>query len=332
MDELQQLRSFDQIKSLADARRLSILRLLMAGPATISQLGRVLKESPAWVRHHVKQLEAARLVEMVTEEVSEGFVEKYYQARAGAFLFQELILPELHHRQAIAIIGSHDLALEYLAQRMHQSSARIELINLPVGSLEGLVALRQGIAHMAGCHLWDAETGEYNLPFVKHFFPDRSMKIFTLAHREQGLLVTAGNPHRIQGLEDLLREDVTMINRNRGSGTRLWLERQLVSLELSTGHIHGYDREACTHTQVASEVRQGHAVTGLGILAAARRYSLDFIPIFQERFDLVLPDEQLRNPDILPILDFMQTKEFRRKIESMGGYDTSHTGDQWISN
>lgn len=331
MAEFQHLTSLEQVKLLADPRRLSILRRLMAGPATLSQLGRALGESPAWIRHHLKQLEAAGLVEISAVEGSEEFGEKYYRAKAGAFFFQELILPELQNRQAITVIGSHDLALELLAQRIRQSSARLEMLILPVGSLEGLVALRQGFTHLTGCHLLDAESGEYNRPFVKHFFPDHPMAIVTLSHREQGLMVAAGNPLGIRGLEDLLREEVTLINRNRGSGTRLWLDRQLASLGLPPDRIQGYDREARTHTQVARAIQQGHADIGLGLLAATRQHGLDFLPLFQERYDLVLPEEQVHHRGFLSILDSIQTAEFRRNVESLGGYDTSHTGEQWIS-
>jgi putative molybdopterin biosynthesis protein len=327
MVEIEQIKDFDQIKIVTDPNRLSILRLLMAGPATLTQLGRVMGEHPAWVRHHLKQLEAAGLVEMKTAQVSGGFVEKYYQAKARAFYFQEIILPEISGKKIVVMLGSHDLALNVLAQRSPEKTG-LQLIIQPVGSLDGLVALRQGIAQISGCHLLDSQSGEYNLPFIRHIFPDRPMVLVTLAHRQQGLLVAPGNPRQIRGLEDLGREDVTLANRNRGSGTRLWLDQQLERMGIPPEGVRGYNQEAHTHTAVALAIQHGRADTGLGLYAAARLAKLEFIPIFQERYDLALPEEQYQAPEIQSLLDYLQSRQFRRLVDSLGGYDTHHTGEE----
>src|SRR3990172_11693874 len=223
MDNVEHIRSFDQIKVLADPHRLAILRLLMVEPATLTQLGRVLGHHPAWVRHHVKQLEGAGLVEMYSAQITGGYVEKYYRARAAAFWLQQMILPEAPGMNHLVLMGSDDLALSALA---HSATERLgmRLIIQPVGSLDGLIALRQGMAQISACHLLDIPSGEYNLPYVRHIFPDRAVGLVTLAHRQQGLLVAEGNPLRIQGIADLVRSEVTLVNRNRGSGTRLWLD------------------------------------------------------------------------------------------------------------
>jgi putative molybdopterin biosynthesis protein len=329
MDYLRRIHNFEHLKILADSRRLTILRLLMAGPATLSQLGQTLDEHPARVRHHLKQLEEADLVEMVDTRVVRGFVEKYYRARAQAFWFQELILPEDPERDIFAVLGSHDLALEILAEHLRQREKEaLELLVLPVGSLDGLVALRQGSAQIAGCHLLDAESGEYNLPFIRHLLPDRQVSLLTLAYRQQGLLVAAGNPLAIHGLEDLARPEVVLINRNRGSGTRLWLDRQLEILSIHPNTLNGYNREARTHTAVAETVARGKASVGLGLRASARQFGLDFIPLFQERFDLALAQELLESRRLQPLFDYLQSAEFRRAVEGLGGYETAHTGDQ----
>jgi putative molybdopterin biosynthesis protein len=197
-----------------------------------------------------------------------------------------------------------------------------------VGSLEGLIALRQGLAQMAGCHLLDAESGEYNLPYVRHLFPDREVALVTLVHREQGLLVAPGNPHQIHQMEDLTRPDVRIINRNRGSGTRLWLDHELGRLSLPVQALRGYEREVRTHTAVAEAIHTGRADAGLGVEAAARKYNLDFIPLFQERFDLVMPREQIAEPRLLPLFEILVSLQFRRQVQNLGGYQTDHTGDQ----
>jgi putative molybdopterin biosynthesis protein len=200
---------------------------------------------------------------------------------------------------------------------------------LPVGSLDGLIALRQGLAHLTGCHLLDIDSGEYNLPYVRHLFPERPMKLVTLAHREQGLMLAPGNPRRIHGITDLARGDVSFINRNAGSGTRLWLDKQLGRLGISSEQIQGYTLIAHTHTAVAQAVAQGRADTALGLAAAAHQHNLEFIPLFQERFDLVMPAESLGEPGQRRLMDALHGGEFRHMAENLGGYDTHHTGEEF---
>jgi putative molybdopterin biosynthesis protein len=329
MEYLRTIQDFEQLKILADPRRLAILRLLMVDSATLSQLGQALGEHPARVRHHLKLLERAGLVELVDQRVVRGFVEKYYRARARAFSLQQIVLPASAEAGALVILGSHDLALDALASEIRQAHpASPDVFTLPVGSLEGLVALRQGLAQIAGCHLLDNESGEYNLPYVRHLFPDREIALITLVHREQGLLVAPGNPHKIHHLEDLFHPDVRIINRNRGSGTRLWLDHELNRLSLPVQTLHGYEREARTHVAVAEAVNTGRADAGLGVEAAARKYNLDFIPLFQERFDLVMSREQVTDQHLRPLFDILSSLRFRRIVEALGGYQTDHTGDQ----
>lgn len=328
MQSVEQLHSFDQIKILSDPRRLTILRRLMAGPATLTQLGQIMGEHPAWVRHHLKQLERAGLIELVSTEVGAGYVEKYYQARAQAFILQQIILPDLARENTLILLGSHDIALGLLAQSLAEH-ADLELLVVPVGSLDGLIALRQGLAHLTGCHLLDVDSGEYNLPYVRHLFPERPMKLITLAYREQGLLVAPGNPRQIHGIPDLARQDVTFINRNAGSGTRLWLDKQLDRLGIPHEQVHGYTQVAQTHTAVAQAVAQGQADAGLGLAAAARQDNLGFIPLFQERFDLIIPAESIEEPGPSRLLNALAGGEFRHMAEALGGYSTTHTGEEF---
>jgi len=319
---IQPLQSFEQLKLLADPRRLAILRQLMAGSASLTMLGKALGEYPAWVRHHLKQLEAAGLVELVETRVQSGVVEKFYRARASGFLVQELILPENPTRPMIVFSGSHDLAVELLASQL---SDHLDMLTLPVGSLDGLVALRQNLCNLSGAHLLDTN-GEYNLPFIRHFFPDRVMQVVTLAHREQGLMTSAGNPKMIRSLADLGRSEVTFINRNPGSGTRLWLDRQLQAEDISTESIRGYTNAVRTHTECARLVQTGKADVALGLRAAAHQYELDFLPLFHERYDIVFSQEQSKL--LAPLLDTIQTSAFRRGVDALAGYETRHTGEQ----
>lgn len=330
MESIRRVTQYDHLKILADARRLYILQRLMAGPATLSMLGKELGEHPARVRHHLKKLEEIDLVELVDTQVVRGFVEKYYRARARAFLLNDLILPAHTptDHQTLFIMGSHDLALEALLQHIQNKVTHTSFLSIPTGSLEGLVALRQGIAHFSGAHLWDAERNDFNLSYVHYFFPDQAMVLFTLAHREQGLMVRPGNPQHINTLVDLARPEVTLINRNRGSGTRLWLEHQLHQLDIPPEQLHTLKSDARTHTASAEAVGSGLADVGLGVHAAAQNAGLDFIPLFHERYDLVMPATLLDSPVMQPLLDSLQSTEVRRIIENLEGYDVSETGKQ----
>jgi putative molybdopterin biosynthesis protein len=322
MQPFEIIKDFEKIKLLADSRRLAILRRLMAGPATLTQLGEALGEHPAWVRHHIKQLEMAGLVELVETHITSGVVEKFYRAHAGGLLLQELVLPEDPILPSIIFSGSHDLAVELCARRL---AKYLNIMILPVGSLDGLVTLRQGLCHLSGCHLLDFN-GEYNLPFIRHLFPDRPVLVMTLAQREQGLMTALGNPKTIRSLSDLVRSDITFVNRIAGSGTRLWLDRQLKTLNIPGETIQGYGNVTRTHTECAKLIRQGEADAALGLHAAASRYDLDFIPLFHERYDLVIPQEQIQL--LNPLLETIQTSAFRRNVDNLNGYDTTHTGEQ----
>jgi len=313
--------SWEQTKLLADARRLRLLRLLMARPATLTQLAEQVGKSPAWVRHHIQQLERAGLVTLAEVRQRGRVREKYYRATAGAWVLQRLVLPESDH-PVVVFAGSHDLALEQLAQDL---APHLEIVLHPVGSLDGLVNLRQHLCHFTGAHLLD-ETGLYNTPYVRRLFPAHDVRLMTLAHRVQGLMVAAGNPLGIRDLHDLLRADVRFVNRNPGSGTRLWLDARLQELGLDAAQVQGYTHEVDTHTAAAQAVASGKADVALGLEAAAARYGLDFIPLFAERFDLVFPQQETR--ELAPLLDALQTARFRRFLTQMRGYNPAHTGEE----
>ena len=198
MKKVEAVHSFGNIKLLADSRRMEILRLLMASPATLTHLARTMKQSPAWIRHHILALESADLVEVSEIRKTGKVTEKFYRAKADAFLLQEIILPKTK-KPTMIFSGSHDLALEGIAEHLEK---HVTLLSLPVGSLDGLVNLRQGLCQISGAHLLD-ETGEYNTPFVRHLFPDRDVEIVTLAYRTQGLMLASGNPKGVRKVSDI---------------------------------------------------------------------------------------------------------------------------------
>jgi molybdate-binding protein len=321
MDHIETLRAFDKIKLLADARRMNILRLLMVSPATLTHLARTLKQSPAWVRHHMLGLQSAGLVEIFEIRKTGKVTEKYYRAKSGAFLLQQLILPKTK-KPALIFSGSHDLALESIAQRLEK---HFHLLSFPVGSLDGLVNLRLGLCQVSGAHILD-DDGEYNASTVRHLFPDRAVEMVTLAYRTQGLMLRRGNPKSIKKIKDIAHPDVRFVNRNAGSGTRLWLDAEIKHLKMDPKQIRGYDLIVKTHSESASMIETGRADVALGLQAAAHQHHLDFIPLFEERYDLVLPREN--EEFISPLLDYLQTAAFRNELNSLTGYNSAHSGEQ----
>ncbi|KAA3644757.1 MAG: ArsR family transcriptional regulator [Chloroflexi bacterium] len=330
MKPLQSIDSFDLLKLLGDPRRLKILRLLMAKPATLSQLGKTLGIHAAKVRHHLKQLEEAGLIELSSTRAVRGFIEKYYAATAQAYCINLTITPAHTGKNTFLVTGSDDLALELLTSALSEHKAGPDLQVVPVGSLDGLISLRQGLGQIAGCHLYDPPSGDYNLPYVRHLFPDLDIRVITLARREQGLLTAPGNPLGIRDLPDIFNNNARFINRNKGSGTRIWLDQRLRDEGLPIQKMRGYDREVNTHMQVAQTISKNQADTGLGLLAAARKYDLDFVPLFEERFDLAIPTEHCENPRLLPMFEYLHSGEFRQNVGVLGGYDATDAGGEHI--
>jgi putative molybdopterin biosynthesis protein len=314
------LNSFETIKVLADARRMEILRMLMAEPATLTQLGDRLKRSAAWVHHHVSVLEDVGLVQLDSVRLMGRATEKYYRAAAGALILEQMVLPKTR-RPVVLFSGSHDPALQAVGESMHGKTL---FLTLYVGSLNGLTNLRQGLCHVCGIHLLDP-SGEYNRPYVRHFFADRQVELVTLAHRTQGLLVGPANPKVIRGLDDLQRPGVRFVNRNEGSGTRLWLDAALGRAGIKRTSVNGYGHSVNTHTQAAWWIKTGKADAALGLQAAAHDSGLDFVPLFEERYDLVLPRDAEKM--MAPFLDYLQTAPFRARTNAMTGYSTAHSGE-----
>jgi len=235
-----------------------------------------------------------------------------------------LYQPVKELERTIFAIGSHDMTLDLLAQFLSQRGRR--LVSANVGSQGGLVALRRGEAHLAGTHLLDPLTGEYNVSYLPQYLPETPVQLVTWVGREQGLLIRKGNPRQIKSLLDLARPDVRFINRQRGAGTRVLLDFQLQKLGIEPQSVKGYDQEEYTHLAVAAAVASNRADCGLGITAAARALDLDFIPLFNERYDLAIPCEYASSDLLRPIFDLMGDKEFRLAIASMPGYDVRLMG------
>ena len=228
-------------------------------------------------------------------------------------------------QDSLVVMGSHDLSLDILAGEMRRLHG-ISMTSDHVGSLAGLIALARGEAHVAGCHLLDEESGEYNAPFVKRLLPGEDIVLVNLVYRVQGLMFPRGNSKGVHGLGELTRPDLTMVNRQRGSGTRVLLDHSLRRERIPVDGIRGYHHEVSTHLGVASAVAGGSADVGLGILAAARALGLDFLPLVRERYDLAIPRAHLERAPIQRMLDVIRGERFRALVRSLGGYETEETG------
>jgi putative molybdopterin biosynthesis protein len=239
----------------------------------------------------------------------------------------ELLKPVGEILNTVVMVGSHDLTLDILANLLGKFYPPIYFSSHPVGSLGGILAIKNDICHMAGLHLLDPETGEYNFPYIRRYL-NGAVKVIQLVYREQGLIVQRGNPKKIMGLEDLLRKDITFINRQKGSGTRILLDHTLKTLSFESNQIQGYEKEEYTHMAVASMVASGIADAGLGILPAARAMNLDFIPIAKERYDLVIPSIYFEDEKIRKVLEAIRSDDFKETVQRMGGYDISRTGEE----
>jgi len=242
-------------------------------------------------------------------------------ARLGALL-------RLRSRTAtvpLFAVGSDDLVLDLLVHRLAEQEG-IRFSNRPVGSLSGLIALHERRAHVAGIHLLDVDSGEYNVPYVKHLLPEEHIVLVNLARREQGLMLAAGNPKSIRGLRDLTRRDVRLANRQAGAGTRLLLRHLLRKARIDPGNIAGYERELPTHNAVATAIAGGAADVGPGVRAAALVHGLEFLPLGEERYDLVIPRRIFESSALRPVLEILGDSAFRRAAAHLPGYDVTRMG------
>jgi putative molybdopterin biosynthesis protein len=246
---------------------------------------------------------------------------------AGAEVRVELLRGLGEIDRTIVAIGSHDLVLDLAASALRASDPLITLASSNVGSLGGLVALRDGLCHVAGSHLLDPATGEYTLPYVDKLLGD-DIAVIRLVHRDQGLIVAPGNPLELAKVDDLTRPGLRYVNRQRGAGTRVLLDHELALRGIDPVDVPGYTREEHTHLAVAAAVAVGRADAGLGILAAARAFGLDFVPVTQEPYDLVLREESLTDDRLAPLWTLLGTQAFRDEVEALGGYSCAETGSR----
>lgn len=245
---------------------------------------------------------------------------------AGEEVQVELWRPREEVEKTIVCLGSHDLSLDILADFLRKEEKGYTLSSAHVGSMGGIMALKRGEAHLAGMHLLDPETGLYNIPYLQRYLPEAELSLVHLARREQGLMVAPGNPKNITCIRDLFRPGIVFINRQKGAGTRLFLDFALNEEGLDPQGIEGYNREEFNHLAVAASVAAGSADVGLGIRAAADALGVDFIPLAQESYDLAIPEYFLNSSACEALLEIISSQAFREIVEKMGGYNLEQSG------
>jgi molybdate-binding protein/DNA-binding transcriptional regulator YhcF (GntR family) len=239
--------------------------------------------------------------------------------------------PIAHTVSTLLFTGSHDLAVAWLASHFNEIMPSWSMQLKFSGSLGGLMALAGGTADIAGCHLWDEESKTYNTPFIRKLFPNRKIAQITLVHRRLGLIVPHGNPLGIRTLADLVNPGVKLINRQIGSGTRVWLDAQLEILAITGSQIQGYTDEKSTHTEVAQVISEGQANVGIGLEGSAKHYGLDFIFLALEQYDLVTTEATFNKPVIQGLVNWIQSPDHKKTFLDLGGYEIKETGNvKWI--
>ena len=246
---------------------------------------------------------------------------------AGAEVTVRLLSPLEKLRNTLVVIGSHDPLLDEVADMLHLEDSSLFMSSSHVGSMGGIMAIRRGEAHAAGCHLLNTQDGSYNRSFMKKYFPRGDVKLVRCVGRQQGLMVARGNPLNIQKFSDIAAEGVRYVNRQKGSGTRILTDYLCKQENLDTSAIYGYDREELTHTSVAAQIVSGSADAGMGIYSAAKLYGLDFIPICIEEYDLIIPDHAWEAPMVRQLIATLKSDGFRDKILSLGGYTVENPGE-----
>ncbi|MDK2940963.1 MAG: molybdopterin molybdotransferase [Acetobacterium sp.] len=241
----------------------------------------------------------------------------------------ELILmrPREEIENTLVSIGSHDVLMDIVANIIHKNKQLVNLSSAHVGSLGGIMAIKKRECHIAPIHLLDEETGVYNCSYIKRYLADEAVELIKGVKRTQGMIIPKGNPKNIQGIGDLIRTDLSFVNRQRGSGTRVLLDYLLKENKIDNSQVLGYTREMNTHMMVASAVKSGSCDVGIGVLSAANMMELDFIPIGDEDYDFVILKENLGDPRVQIFINVLKSQEFKEALMQLGGYEIIQPGE-----
>lgn len=229
-------------------------------------------------------------------------------------------------KNTLLFIGSHDPLVDEISKILVQRNSKYILSSAHVGSMGGIQAIRRGEAHLAGIHLLNEKDGSYNQSFVTKYFPNGEASLIECVGRTQGIMVAQKNPKNITNISSLCNPDIRYVNRQKGSGTRILFDYLCKKEGIATDSINGYPHEEFTHNDVAKLIAKGEADAGMGVHAAAKLYDLDFIPIYSEQYDLLIPDAMKNHPGIIEIIDILKSEEFAEKAAMLGGYTLNKPG------
>lgn len=247
---------------------------------------------------------------------------------AGEEVSVRLMTEKSRLKNTLVVIGSHDPLLDELSDMIHRADPSLFMSSSHVGSMGGIMAIRRGEAHAAGCHLLDTATGEYNLCFMRKYFPKHNAHLIRCVGRQQGLMIASGNPKHIEKFTDIANENISYVNRQKGSGTRILMDYLMEKEGIKPERVYGYEREELTHTSVAAQIVSGSADAGMGIYSAAQLYCLDFLPICIEEYDLIIPDSAWSTPMVRRLLETLKSEAFREKMLALGGYTVENPGEE----
>ena len=245
---------------------------------------------------------------------------------AGEQVTVKLLRPKSELQNTLVAIGSHDPLLDELSDILKRTFPDVFMSSSHVGSMGGIMAVRRGETHAAGVHLLDEATGTYNTAFINKYFPNGGVRLVECVQRSQGLMLPKGNPKGIYTIEDLARDGISYVNRQKGSGTRILCDYLCKKSGLDTSRIYGYDREEFTHTAVAALIATGSADAGMGIYSAAKLYDLDFVHICDEQYDLLIPDYAWELDSVQKLLEVLRSDTFKNKLLELGGYGVHNPG------
>ncbi|MDT3699874.1 MAG: helix-turn-helix transcriptional regulator [Thermincola sp.] len=299
---------------------------------TPEEVAKILKISRFTVYDLIKRgdLVAYRIGRKVRVEPTD--LEAYKQRGKG--INSAIEQPVTRHAESIVpvddglIICGQDIILDILTRHLEKKTPHVRFLRQYIGSIDGLLSLYRGTANVVTAHLWDGDTDEYNIPYIRRLLPGHKTMVVNLAYRNEGFYVAKGNPKGIKDWNDLTRADIRFINRERGSGARVLLDEKLRKQDIAHEHINGYKQEEMSHLAVASCVARGDADVGLGIeKASAQVKETEFIPLKKERYDLVIRKDDFDKPQFLSLMAVLKSESYRNEVEGMGGYDISQMGE-----
>lgn len=303
----------EEAAKILKVSKYTLYELIKRGEIPVQRIGRQIRIDPETLYRSIQG-------EISSDQTSQ------LPNQADSFVSAEVMPTEILKPSPLHFVGSHDPVVELLADFLKHSATPLDFKLSFKGSMDGLLALYRRQAHISGIHLWDDKTGEYNLPFVHYVLPGESVTLINLVQRVQGLIVQPGNPLGLRSFEDLQKDNVRFINRQKGSGTRLRLDATLRGAQISPAVILGYENEEQTHFGVASCVANDQVDVGIGVQSAAHRMGLDFVPLFNERYDLVTLHEVTKTKVWKKILSILNSSSFQIAVQRQVGYDTALTG------